>query len=144
MIGSSMKVEPAIWSANWLSFCPLSSERPTDKVYSFSSFAIMSGHKKLFQLPMKVRMTCTAKIGVEIGSTICRTVRNSPAPSRRALHQVFGNIGHELPKQENGECAYQTRQDDPHHCIGQSHLVQDQIYGDHRYLSRNIIVTSTR
>lgn len=68
MIGNTKKVEPAIWSANWLSFCPLNSKRPTDKVYSFSSFAIMSGHKKLFQPPMKVRMACTGKIGVEIGA----------------------------------------------------------------------------
>lgn len=42
MIGTTMKVEPAICRANWLSFCPLSSDSPTDKVYSFSSFAIMS------------------------------------------------------------------------------------------------------
>lgn len=72
MIGTTMKVEPAICRANWLSFCPLSSDSPTDKVYSFSSFAIMSGHKKLFHPPMKVRMACTAIIGVEMGSTICK------------------------------------------------------------------------
>ncbi|MNF14945.1 hypothetical protein D3C80_2173460 [compost metagenome] len=55
-IGTTINAAPAICRPKAVPYWPFKSDKPTDKVYSFSSLAIISGHRKLFHAPIKVNI----------------------------------------------------------------------------------------
>jgi hypothetical protein len=56
-------------------------DTPTGRVYIFGVCATMRGHRKAFQLPMKLKIASVASAGLTRGITILMNMPNSETPS---------------------------------------------------------------
>src|SRR5699024_4073332 len=82
--GTTIIADPAICKAKSVPFLSCKSAKPTDNVYNDSSLATISGHRKLFQPAINVKITWTANIGFDNGRISLKKINISLPPSNRA------------------------------------------------------------
>src|SRR5690606_14798062 len=82
--GNTVTTAPAIIISTSMMCSRDSAASATGNVYCCCSARMIRGHMKSFQAAMKLKIASVTSTGFSIGSTTCRKIRSSPAPSMRA------------------------------------------------------------
>src|SRR6201999_4444387 len=90
--GSVVKVAAAASPGMSVPLAPANVDRPTSTGWIDSLLVITSGHRKLFQLPMKVLIAMIARAGRTAGTPMLQSTRIRPAPSTVAASRISCGI----------------------------------------------------